>query len=237
MPIIALVDDENSIRTSVSLALESDGFQVDAFNNGEEALAALETKHYDLGLFDIKMPKMDGNELLSKVRNSKSETLKKLPVIFLTSKDQEQDEIIGLRMGAADYITKPFSQKLLNERIRTVLRIYQNRTSQSNIDDKNNYILIKGDLELDDLKQLCFWKKQIIELTVAEYNLIKSLAKYPGVVKDRNQLMDAMYGDSIYVDDRTIDSHIKRLRKKFKSLDSTFDQIRTRYGSGYSWRE
>ena len=128
MPTIALVDDENSIRTSVSLALETDGFQVDAFNNGVEALEALESKHYDLGLFDIKMPKMDGNELLSKVRNSKIETLKNMPVIFLTSKDQEQDEIIGLRMGAADYITKPFSQKLLNERIKTVLRIYQNRS-------------------------------------------------------------------------------------------------------------
>ena len=237
MPTIALVDDETSIRTSVSLALESDGFQVDVFNNGVEALEALETKHYDLGLFDIKMPKMDGNELLSKVRNSKSETLKKMPVIFLTSKDQEQDEIIGLRMGAADYITKPFSQKLLSERIRTVLRIYQNRNTQTNNEYKTNKSLIKGNLELDDLKQLCFWKNQIIELTVAEFNLIKSLAKYPGVVKDRNQLMDAMYGDNIYVDDRTIDSHIKRLRKKFKMFDSSFDQIRTRYGSGYSWRE
>ena len=237
MPTIALVDDEHSIRTSVSLALESDGFQVDVFNNGFEALEALENKHYDLGLFDIKMPKMDGNELLSKVRNSKSESLKKMPVIFLTSKDQEQDEIIGLRMGAADYITKPFSQKLLNERIRTVLRIYQNRTTETNPGDKTNHTLIKGDLELDDLKQLCFWKNQIIELTVAEFNLIKSLAKYPGVVKDRNQLMDAMYGDSIYVDDRTIDSHIKRLRKKFRSYDTSFDQIRTRYGSGYSWRD
>ena len=237
MPTIALVDDENSIRTSVSLALETDGFQVDAFNNGVEALEALESKHYDLGLFDIKMPKMDGNELLSKVRNSKIETLKNMPVIFLTSKDQEQDEIIGLRMGAADYITKPFSQKLLNERIRTVLRIYQNRATETSPEDKTNHTLIKGDLELDDLKQLCFWKNQIIELTVAEFNLIKSLAKYPGVVKDRNQLMDAMYGDSIYVDDRTIDSHIKRLRKKFKIFDSSFDQIRTRYGSGYSWRE
>ena len=237
MPSIALVDDESSIRTSVSLALESDGFQVDVFNNGVEALEALETKHYDLGLFDIKMPKMDGNELLSKVRNSKSESLKKMPVIFLTSKDQEQDEIIGLRMGAADYITKPFSQKLLNERIRTVLRIYQNRSIETNTEDRINLTLVKGDLELDDLKQLCFWKNQIIELTVAEFNLIKSLAKYPGVVKDRNQLMDAMYGDSIYVDDRTIDSHIKRLRKKFKIFDSSFDQIRTRYGSGYSWRE
>ena len=237
MPSIALVDDESSIRTSVSLALESDGFQVDVFNNGVEALEALETKHYDLGLFDIKMPKMDGNELLSKVRNSKSESLKKMPVIFLTSKDQEQDEIIGLRMGAADYITKPFSQKLLNERIRTVLRIYQNRSIETNTEDRINLTLVKGDLELDDLKHLCFWKNQIIELTVAEFNLIKSLAKYPGVVKDRNQLMDAMYGDSIYVDDRTIDSHIKRLRKKFKTFDSSFDQIRTRYGSGYSWRE
>ena len=237
MTIIALVDDENSIRTSVSLALESEGFKVDVFQNGLEALEALETNSYDLGLFDIKMPKMDGNELLSKVRSSKNQTLKEMPIIFLTSKDQEQDEIIGLRMGAADYITKPFSQKLLNERIKTVLRIYQNRKIEGNTEQKIVKNLIKGNLELDDLKQLCFWKNEVIELTVAEYNLIKSLAKYPGVVKDRNQLMDAMYGDSIYVDDRTIDSHIKRLRKKFKSYDPTFDQIRTRYGSGYSWRE
>ena len=150
MPTIALVDDENSIRTSVSLALETDGFQVDVFNNGVEALEALESKHYDLGLFDIKMPKMDGNELLSKVRNSKIETLKNMPVIFLTSKDQEQDEIIGLRMGAADYITKPFSQKLLNERIRTVLRIYQNRSAENtDTEDMNNDTLIKGDLKLE----------------------------------------------------------------------------------------
>ena len=161
-----------------------------------------------------------------------------MPIIFLTSKDQEQDEIIGLKMGAADYIKKPFSQKLLNERIRTVLRIHNNRiNSDQAIDRENNTNLKKGDLLLDDSKQLCFWKNNIIELTVAEFNLIKSLAKHPGVIKDRNQLMDAMYGDSIYVDDRTIDSHIKRLRKKFKSIDSEFDQIRTRYGSGYSWRE
>jgi len=160
-----------------------------------------------------------------------------MPIIFLTSKDQEQDEIIGLRMGAADYIKKPFSQKLLNERIRTVLRIYKNRKSDVNFSNEKKTNLRKGSLELDELKQLCFWKNQIIELTVAEFNLIKSLAKYPGVVKDRNQLMDSMYGDSVYVDDRTIDSHIKRLRKKFKSYDPQFDQIRTRYGSGYSWRE
>ena len=234
---IALVDDEQSILTSVSLSLESEGFKVDTFLNGVEALEALETKSYDLGLFDIKMPKMDGNELLTKVRSSKIKTLQELPIIFLTSKDQEQDEIIGLRMGAADYIKKPFSQKLLNERVRTVLRIYSNRINSNDKEINKQQNFIKGDLILDEDKQLCFWKDIEIELTVAEFNLIKSLSQYPGVVKDRNQLMDAMYGDTIYVDDRTIDSHIKRLRKKFRSYDKSFDQIRTRYGSGYSWRD
>ena len=237
MPKIALVDDEQSILTSVSLSLQSEGFTVDTFINGAEALEALESKSYDLGLFDIKMPKMDGNELLSKVRSSKIENLKDLPIIFLTSKDHEQDEIIGLRMGASDYIKKPFSQKLLNERIRTVLRIHNNRNEEQKDINIKKQNFIKGDLILDEDKQLCFWKGIEIELTVAEFNLIKSLAQYPGVVKDRNQLMDAMYGDSIYVDDRTIDSHIKRLRKKFRSYDNSFDQIRTRYGSGYSWRD
>ena len=237
MTTIALVDDEQSILTSVSLALEAEGYNVDTYKNGVEALQGLESKEYDLGLFDIKMPKMDGNELLNKLRSSKKIDLRELPIIFLTSKDQEQDEIIGLRMGAADYIKKPFSQKLLNERIRTVLRIHTNRKKDNSQNHEEKSNIKKGNLELDELKQLCFWKNQVIELTVAEFNLIKSLAQYPGVVKDRNQLMDAMYGDTIYVDDRTIDSHIKRLRKKFKSYDPNFDQIRTRYGSGYSWRE
>ena len=237
MPRIALVDDESNILTSISLALESEGYIVDTYANGQEALIGLESKEYDLGLFDIKMPRMNGNELLMKVRSSKNLSLKNMPVIFLTSKDQEQDEIIGLKMGAADYIKKPFSQKLLNERVRTVLRVHQNRNADVINNSVENKNFKKGDLSLDDLKQLCFWKNDIIELTVAEFNLIKSLSKHPGVIKDRNQLMDAMYGDNIYVDDRTIDSHIKRLRKKFKYHDSQFDQIRTRYGSGYSWRE
>ena len=237
MPRIALVDDESNILTSISLALESEGYIVDTYANGQEALIGLESKEYDLGLFDIKMPRMNGNELLMKVRSSKNLSLKNMPVIFLTSKDQEQDEIIGLKMGAADYIKKPFSQKLLNERVRTVLRVHQNRNADVINNSLENKNFKKGDLSLDDLKQLCFWKNDIIELTVAEFNLIKSLSKHPGVIKDRNQLMDAMYGDTIYVDDRTIDSHIKRLRKKFKSYDPNFDQIRTRYGSGYSWRE
>ena len=234
---IALVDDESNILTSVSLALEAEGFTVDTYSNGEEALMGLQDQKYDLGLFDIKMPRMNGNELLNKVRTSKKEHLKNMPVIFLTSKDQEQDEIIGLKMGASDYIKKPFSQKLLNERIRTVLRVHENRKITDSDALKENKNLKKGNLVLDDLKQLCFWKDHVIDLTVAEFNLIKSLAKHPGVIKDRNQLMDTMYGDNIYVDDRTIDSHIKRLRKKFKSFDTDFDQIRTRYGSGYSWRE
>ena len=234
---IALVDDESNILLSVSLALETEGFNVDTFKNGEEAIQGLENKKYDLGIFDIKMPRMNGNELLMKVRSSNNLELRSLPIIFLTSKDQEQDEIIGLKMGAADYIKKPFSQKLLNERIRTVLRVHANRINIENNKEDNNQNIKKGDLLLDDLKQLCFWKNIVIELTVAEFNLIKSLAKHPGVIKNRNQLMDAMYGDTIYVDDRTIDSHIKRLRKKFKLYDPTFDQIRTRYGSGYSWRE
>ena len=234
---IALVDDESSILTSVSLALESEGFTVDTYINGVEALVGLENKKYDLGLFDIKMPRMNGNELLMKVRTSRNELLKNMPIIFLTSKDQEQDEIIGLKMGAADYIKKPFSQKLLNERIKTVLRIYENRNNTNTDINLEEKILEIKDLKLDELKQLCFWKNSIVELTVAEFNLIKSLAKHPGVIKDRNQLMDTMYGDNIYVDDRTIDSHIKRLRKKFKFYDKSFDQIRTRYGSGYSWRE
>lgn len=237
MPRIALVDDESNILTSISLALESEGYIVDTYANGQEALIGLESKEYDLGLFDIKMPRMNGNELLMKVRSSKNLSLKNMPVIFLTSKDQEQDEIIGLKMGAADYIKKPFSQKLLNERVRTVLRVHQNRNADLINNSVENKNFKKGDLSLDDLKQLCFWKSDIIELTVAEFNLIRSLSKHPGVIKDRNQLMDAMYGDTIYVDDRTIDSHIKRLRKKFKSYDPNFDQIRTRYGSGYSWRE
>ena len=234
---IALVDDETNILTSVSLGLESEGFKVDTYLNGEEALVGLEKTKYDLGLFDIKMPRMNGNELLMRIRSSKNLELKNMPVIFLTSKDQEQDEIIGLKMGASDYIKKPFSQKLLNERIRTVLRVHENRKIADPDSLKENKNLKKGHLVLDDLKQLCFWKDHVIDLTVAEFNLIKSLAKHPGVIKDRNQLMDTMYGDNIYVDDRTIDSHIKRLRKKFKSFDTDFDQIRTRYGSGYSWRE
>ena len=233
---IALVDDEKNILTSVSLILRSEGFNVITYENGEEAIDGLEKKPPNLALLDIKMPRMNGRELLIRIRNSKNINLKNVPVIFLTSKDDEQDEITGLRMGASDYITKPFSQRLLIERINTVLRIHNNRMNVEMYQSNENTISI-DELILDELKQLCFWKNKEIELTVAEFNLVKCLAKIPGVVKDRNQLMDAMYGENTYVDDRTIDSHIKRLRKKFKKSDENFDRIRTRYSLGYSWRE
>ena len=235
---IILVDDEKNILTSISLTLRSEGYKISTYQNGEDALEALEKEPSDLGLLDIKMPRMNGRELLIKIRSSKNNNLKNMPVIFLTSKDDEQDEILGLRMGAADYITKPFSTKLLIERIKTVLRVHNNRVSspKTNIENLNS-VANEENLILDEPKQLCFWKKNEIELTVAEFNLIKCLSKIPGVVKDRNQLMDAMYGENIHVDDRTIDSHIKRLRKKFKNTDSNFKNIKTRYGLGYSWRE
>ena len=233
---IALVDDEKNILTSVSLILRSEGFNVITYENGEEAIDGLEKKPPNLALLDIKMPRMNGRELLIRIRKSKNVNLKNIPVIFLTSKDDEQDEITGLRMGASDYITKPFSQRLLIERINTVLRIHNNRMNVETYRSNENTISI-DELILDELKQLCFWKNKEIELTVAEFNLVKCLAKIPGVVKDRNQLMDAMYGENTYVDDRTIDSHIKRLRKKFKKSDENFDRIRTRYSLGYSWRE
>tara|TARA_B100000579_G_C22800698_1_gene839650 strand:- start:994 stop:1713 length:720 start_codon:yes stop_codon:yes gene_type:complete len=232
---IAIVDDERNILTSVSLLIRSEGYDVKTFENGEDALNNFNNEPPSLALLDIKMPRMNGRELLIKIRDSKNVNLKNIPIIFLTSKDDEQDEILGLRIGAADYITKPFSQKLLLERIKTVLRIYDNRMKNEVSSNVNNSIS-DNDLFLDDLKHLCFWKNKEIELTVAEFKLVKCLAKNPGVVKNRDQLMDAMYGENIYVDDRTIDSHIKRLRKKFKKVDKDFTKIKTKYGLGYSWK-
>ena len=231
---IALVDDRRDTLTTVSMILRSEGYIVSTYDNGESALNDFEQNPPDLGLLDIKMPRMNGRELLIKIRSSHNSELKKLPIIFLTSKDDEQDEIMGLRLGAADYITKPYSTKLLIERIKTVIRVHNNREKNK---EANNSKFNKGNLVLDNEKQLCFWKNQEVELTVAEFELVKCLAIIPGVVKNRNQLMDAMYGENIYVDDRTIDSHIKRLRRKFKETDSKFNAIRTRYSLGYKWRE
>lgn len=227
---IALVDDDRNIIASVSMALEAEGFNVKTYNDGEEGLAGITSSPPDLAVLDIKMPRMDGMEVLTKLRETST-----LPVIFLTSKDDEVDEVIGLRMGADDYITKPFSQRLLIERIRTLLRRKDLQDTKPSADSEE--VTQRGDLALDDSRHLCTWRGRPVNLTVTEYLLIKALAQRPGHVKNRDQLIDLAYGENIYVDDRTIDSHIKRVRKKFKAVDTDFNQIETLYGIGYRYKE
>ena len=211
------------------MALEAEGFQVNAYADGDEALRGLTAQPADLAVLDIKMPRMDGMELLGRLRQQTE-----MPVIFLTSKDDEIDEALGLRMGADDYITKPFSQRLLIERIRAVLR----RTEADNAPaGAKSESILRGDLVMDPQRHLCSWRGQTVDLTVTEFLILQSLAQRPGHVKSRDQLMDAAYGDNIYVDDRTIDSHIKRVRKKFRVTDLDFVQIETLYGIGYRYKD
>ncbi len=229
---IALIDDDRNILTSVSMALETEGFGVKTFSDGEEGLKGVVANPPDLVVLDIKMPRMDGMEVLSKLREQSA-----IPVIFLTSKDDEVDEVIGLRMGADDYITKPFSQRLLIERIRALLR-RQDLLKQKEEGPKTAVeSVVRGNLELDDARHLCTWKGKPVNLTVTEYLLVKALAQRPGHVKNRDQLIDMAYGENIYVDDRTIDSHIKRVRKKFRQVDDDFNHIETLYGIGYRYKE
>lgn len=228
---IALVDDDRNILASVSMALEAEGFAVRTYSDGDEAWRGLTAQPADLAILDIKMPRVDGMELLARLRKTSS-----IPVIFLTSKDDEVDEVLGLRMGADDYITKPFSQRLLIERIRTLLRrseLRQNATEG----DGGEAAITRGDLVLDPGRHLCSWKNEPVNLTVTEFLILKALAQRPGLVKSRDQLMDAAYGEHIYVDDRTIDSHIKRVRKKLRAVDESFNQIETLYGIGYRYKE
>jgi two-component system response regulator ChvI len=227
---IALVDDDKNILTSVSMALEAEGFNVRSYSDGAEALAGLSQRPADLAILDIKMPRMDGMEVLAKLR-----TQSRMPVIFLTSKDDEIDEVLGLRMGADDYITKPFSQRLLIERIRAVLR--RAETGDEAVKPGKEKTIVRGELVMDPERHLCTWKGAPVSLTVTEFLILQSLAARPGHVKSRDQLMDAAYGENVYVDDRTIDSHIKRLRKKFKIVDDAFDKIETLYGIGYRYSE
>jgi two-component system response regulator ChvI len=230
---IALVDDDRNILASVSMTLEAEGFAVKTYTDGAEALRALSAQPVDLAVLDIKMPRMDGMELLEKLRRTSD-----LPVIFLTSKDDEVDELMGLRMGADDYIKKPFSQRLLIERIRTLLRRELSRGANTQVGQGGGEApVVRGELMMDSTRHLCTWAEKPVELTVTEFLLLKALAQRPGHVKSRDQLMDAAYGENIYVDDRTIDSHIKRLRKKFKVVDPEFNQIETLYGVGYRYRE
>ncbi|MCA3287034.1 MAG: response regulator transcription factor [Roseomonas sp.] len=228
---IALVDDDRNILTSVSMTLEQEGYQVRTYTDGESALQGLLAKPADLAVLDIKMPRMDGMELLQRLRQRSN-----MPVVFLTSKDEEVDELMGLRLGADDYITKPFSQRLLLERIRALLRRNEGARAEGSGAPPGG-VLARGDLMLDETKHTCLWKGKQVQLTVTEFLLVKALALRPGMVKNRDQLIDAAYGENIYVDDRTIDSHVKRIRKKFRYTDGDFDQIETLYGIGYRYKE
>jgi two-component system response regulator ChvI len=232
---ITLIDDDENIVVSVSLALENHGHAVTAYYDGAAGLSALESDPPDVAILDVKMPRMDGMEVLRRLRQTSN-----VPVIILTSKDEEIDEILGFNLGADDYIHKPFSQRLLIERVKAVLR----RVSPEEADENGpggpaggSRAIKRGRLTLDPARHDCLWDGKPVRLTVTEFLLLQSLAQRPGFVKSRDNLMDAAYEDQVYVDDRTIDSHIKRMRKKFRDVDPEFDSIETLYGVGYRYRE
>jgi two-component system response regulator ChvI len=235
MATIALVDDDKNILTSVSMLLEQEGYTVKTFSDGAAALTGLSATPPDLAILDIKMPRMDGLELLRRLRQAGD-----LPVIFLTSKDEEIDELMGLNAGADDYIRKPFSQRLLLERVKAVLRRNEGNKQVAGTTgplEPKKEALTRGKLALDPQRHECTWDGKPVRLTVTEFLILQCLAQRPGFVKSRDNLMDAAYDDQVYVDDRTIDSHIKRLRKKFKAIDDDFDAIETLYGVGYRYKE
>ncbi len=232
--VIALVDDDRNILTSVSIALQAEGFVTRVYSDGATALKAFAENPPDLGVFDIKMPRMDGMELLRRVRETSA-----MPVIFLTSKDDELDEALGLAMGADDYIAKPFSQRLLIARIRAIIRRQDlARAQASSTEPEPEPVLIeRGRLSMDPARHKVQWGGKDVVLTVTEFMILEALAQRPGVVKSRNQLLDVAYHDDVYVDDRTIDSHIKRIRRKFRVVDPSFDAIETLYGVGYRFED
>ncbi|MGA0596377.1 response regulator transcription factor [Enterovirga sp. CN4-39] len=232
MPTIALVDDDRNILASVSIALEAEGYRIQTYTDGASAFDGLRQSPADLAILDIKMPRMDGMELLRRLRQKSD-----IPVIFLTSKDEEIDELFGLKMGADDFIRKPFSQRLLVERVKAVLRRGAPKDATQPRENDTAKALERGQLVMDPERHSCTWKGEPVTLTVTEFLILQALATRPGVVKSRNALMDAAYDDQVYVDDRTIDSHIKRLRKKFKAVDQAFDMIETLYGVGYRFKE
>jgi two-component system, OmpR family, response regulator ChvI len=231
MPTVALVDDDRNILTSVGMVLEAEGYTVQKYNDGAAALQGLQDNPPDMAIFDIKMPRMDGMELLRRIRQKTD-----LPVIFLTSKDDEIDELFGLKMGADDFVKKPFSQRLLVERVKAVMRRAVPRDGTP-IQTDASKIIERGKLIMDSDRHACTWVGQNVTLTVTEFLILQALALRPGIVKSRDALMDAAYDDQVYVDDRTIDSHIKRLRKKFNQVDESFDGIETLYGVGYRFKE
>jgi two-component system response regulator ChvI len=232
MPTIALVDDDHNILTSVSIALEAEGYQITTYTDGASAIDGFKTSPPDLVILDIKMPRMDGMEMLRRLRQKSD-----IPVIFLTSKDDEVDELFGLKMGADDFIKKPFSQRLLIERVKALMRRNASKEPVDNKEAAYTKVLQQGPLCIDSQHNVCTWRGEPVKLTVTEFLILKALVSRPGVVKSRNALMDATYDDQVYVDDRTVDSHIKRLRKKFRAVDNTFDMVETLYGIGYRFKE
>jgi two-component system, OmpR family, response regulator ChvI len=232
LPTIALVDDDHNILTSVSLALEAEGYRIMTYSDGASALEGFKSSPPELAILDIKMPRMDGMETLRRLREKSD-----MPVIFLTCKDEEIDELFGLKMGADDFIRKPFSHRLLVEHVKVVLRRYAYRDSPETKEADAAKVLERGHLRIDEHRHTCTWKNESVTLTVTEFMILQALATRPGVVKSRNALMDVAYEDQVYVDDRTIDSHIKRLRKKFRQADDSFDMIETLYGVGYRFKE
>jgi two-component system response regulator ChvI len=231
---ITLVDDDENIVTSISLALESLGHKVKGYFDGASGLAALESDPPDLAILDVKMPRMDGMEVLRRLRQTSE-----VPVIILTSKDEEIDEILGFNLGADDYIHKPFSQRLLIERVKAVLRRAEGGENEPSAAGAaaGSKAIKRGRLTLDPARHDCLWDGKPVKLTVTEFLLLQALAQRPGFVKSRDSLMDAAYDDQVYVDDRTIDSHVKRMRRKFRQVDPEFDSIETLYGVGYRYRE
>jgi two-component system, OmpR family, response regulator ChvI len=231
--VIALVDDDRNILTSVSIMLQSQGYKTRVYTDGDLALKALIENPADLGVFDVKMPKLDGHELLRRLREKSA-----MPVIFLTSKDDESDEEFGLSLGADDYIAKPFSQRLLLARIAAILRRTEISKNETNDDEtKKSDGISRGPLQMDAARHQVLWHGKSVTLTVTEFMILEALAQRPGVVKSRNQLMDAAYHEDVYVDDRTVDSHIKRLRRKFRQVAPDFDAIDTLYGAGYRYSD
>ena len=236
--VVALVDDDRNILTSVSIALQAEGFVTRVYSDGAAALKAFAENPPDMAVFDIKMPEMDGMELLRRVRELGG-PVGAIPVIFLTSKDDELDEALGLAMGADDYISKPFSQRLLIARIRAILRRQELERGNAEPGDGGveEELIARGRLTVDPARHKVQWDGKDVTLTVTEFLILEALAQRPGVVKSRNQLLDIAYHDDVYVDDRTIDSHIKRVRRKFRAADPDFDAIETLYGVGYRFGE
>lgn len=228
---VAIVEDEQNIRENVSFALKREGYQVESYADGLAAWEAFESSLPDLVILDIIMPRMDGLELCRRMRTL-SETI---PIVFLTSRDEEFDRVLGLELGADDYLCKPFSMRELVARVKVLFRRLSLLNGRAAAEEEE--LLTIGDLVLDLRRYTARWGERTVPLTVTEFMMLHALVRRPGHVKTRQQLMEQGYPHDTYVSDRTIDSHIKRIRKKFSNLDEAFDQIETVYGLGYRYTE